>query len=80
MLESFRLHRKIRKDTPWSARGISTGSKSINSFCFQYLRMEVFLFLQRILNKDHKDTELAMAKITGNFKLGNEKDNNQNDI
>lgn len=32
-------------------------------------------FLQRILNKDHKETQLVMAKITGNFKHGNEKDN-----
>ncbi|WP_328804080.1 hypothetical protein [Paenibacillus glycinis] len=32
-------------------------------------------FLQRILNKDHKEIQLVMAKITGNFKHGNEKDN-----
>ncbi|TJY43577.1 hypothetical protein E5161_04020 [Cohnella pontilimi] len=32
-------------------------------------------FLQRILNKDHKEIQLVLAKITGNFKHGNEKDN-----
>jgi hypothetical protein len=37
--------------------------------------MESVKFLQRILNKDHKETQLIMAKITGNFKHGNEKDN-----
>ncbi|MBM7564928.1 hypothetical protein [Paenibacillus sacheonensis] len=30
-------------------------------------------FLQRISNKDHKETQLVMAKVTGNFKHGNEK-------
>ncbi|WP_239717160.1 hypothetical protein [Paenibacillus sp. 19GGS1-52] len=32
-------------------------------------------FLKAIEGKDHKDTQLVMAKITGNFKHGNEKDN-----
>jgi hypothetical protein len=27
------------------------------------------------MNKNHKEVQLAMAKITGNFKRGNEKDN-----
>ncbi|MBU5445505.1 hypothetical protein [Paenibacillus sp. MSJ-34] len=32
-------------------------------------------FLKAIEGKDHHETQLAMAKITGNFKRGNEKDN-----
>lgn len=32
-------------------------------------------FLQKIANKDHKEVQLIMAKATGNFKRGNEKDN-----
>lgn len=32
-------------------------------------------FLKAIEGKDHKGTQLVMAKITGNFKRGNEKDN-----
>lgn len=32
-------------------------------------------FLNAIEGKDHKETQLVMAKITGNFKHGNEKDN-----
>lgn len=32
-------------------------------------------FLNAIEGKDHKNTQLVMAKITGNFKHGNEKDN-----
>jgi hypothetical protein len=32
-------------------------------------------FLRKIMNKNHKEVQLAMAKITGNFKRGNEKDN-----
>ncbi|MGZ9583769.1 hypothetical protein [Paenibacillus marinisediminis] len=32
-------------------------------------------FLKAIEGKDHKETQLVMAKITGNFKRGNEKDN-----
>lgn len=30
-------------------------------------------FLQRIENADHKEAQLIMAKVTGNFKRGNEK-------
>jgi len=32
-------------------------------------------FLEKISNKDHKEVQLIMAKATGNFKRGNEKDN-----
>nr|WP_255654515.1 hypothetical protein [Cohnella sp. REN36] len=32
-------------------------------------------FLSRIAGKEHKEAQLIMAKITGNFKRGNEKDN-----
>ncbi|PIH60223.1 hypothetical protein CS562_09250 [Paenibacillus sp. LK1] len=32
-------------------------------------------FLNSIEGKDHKEIQLVMAKITGNFKRGNEKDN-----
>jgi hypothetical protein len=32
-------------------------------------------FLQRIKNVDTKGAQLIMAKVTGNFKHGNEKDN-----
>lgn len=32
-------------------------------------------FLEAIEGKGYKETQLAMAKITGNFKRGNEKDN-----
>ncbi|WP_438432691.1 hypothetical protein [Gorillibacterium sp. sgz500922] len=32
-------------------------------------------FLKAIEGKDHKETQLAMAKVTGNFKRGNEKEN-----
>ncbi|WP_254450559.1 hypothetical protein [Cohnella herbarum] len=32
-------------------------------------------FLRAIDGKDHKEAQLVMAKITGNFKHGNEKDN-----
>jgi hypothetical protein len=32
-------------------------------------------FLNSIEGKDHQETQLVMAKITGNFKHGNEKDN-----
>jgi hypothetical protein len=31
--------------------------------------------LNSIEGKDHKEIQLVMAKITGNFKRGNEKDN-----
>lgn len=31
--------------------------------------------LQKMSNKDHKEVQLIMAKATGNFKRGNEKDN-----
>jgi len=32
-------------------------------------------FLKSIEGKNHLETQLVMAKITGNFKHGNEKDN-----
>lgn len=32
-------------------------------------------FLAKIQNADTKETQLVMAKVTGNFKHGNEKDN-----
>ncbi len=32
-------------------------------------------FIAKIANADIKETQLIMAKITGNFKHGNEKDN-----
>ena len=32
-------------------------------------------FLRRIENTIHKEAQLIMAKVTGNFKRGNEKDN-----
>ncbi|MDQ6421764.1 hypothetical protein RB620_20260 [Paenibacillus sp. LHD-117] len=31
-------------------------------------------FLQKVMNADHKEAQLIMAKVTGNFKRGNEKD------
>ncbi len=32
-------------------------------------------FMERIANTDFKEAQLIMAKVTGNFKRGNEKDN-----
>lgn len=32
-------------------------------------------FLKSVEGKDHLETQLVLAKITGNFKRGNEKDN-----
>ncbi|MBE6053709.1 MAG: ABC transporter ATP-binding protein [Clostridium sartagoforme] len=32
-------------------------------------------FIAKVKNADRKEAQLIMAKITGNFKRGNEKDN-----
>jgi len=37
--------------------------------------MESERFLAKIQNTDMKEAQLIMAKITGNFKHGNERDN-----